>query len=470
MDTSKTQKNQLISITEAPANNLLLLTYENFENGCQIINLNDLTSTKWVTLDSICENLPSNSSINSIELLQTVKSLDNLIYFGIKLDCKVENSKVSYLAICSINSITSEFKTIYLLESCGSGDGNSGEVLNIEFNSIGEVNTNYEDEFTIISSNQFKLIWPINELNGSNKDTNSNNVAENGIFGNIKWYQTSEDLTISINLPSQIQKDQLNCWLKSETLELEYNSDSMKNSWFGPIIASESYWTLENSQYLTIYLQKLNEKTKWPHLFLVDDGNLETLDPSELREISEKLEKYTGDEVRPYQANTLHDQFEEEEDELERDSITIGVKFGGKPGFVSEFSRDHSWLGLPLPLVNSDNQSIVQSLSVALKYDVHGLIYDSKLKHKATLPALGYIQSSKNQKKFTYYHPSTYNTIIVEYTQNLFIYLYPSNDDNGIQRVVKLNDSEEILGISGFSNSNNLLVLTAQKLYKVELD
>ena len=52
-------------------------------------------------------------------------------------------------------------------------------------------------------------------------------------------------------------------------------------------------WTLENERVLTLYLEKADQ-FRWSHIFAHDDGVLETVDPSELAGIRERLKALTS--------------------------------------------------------------------------------------------------------------------------------------------------------------------------------
>ncbi|KAJ1959605.1 hypothetical protein H4R35_007629, partial [Dimargaris xerosporica] len=85
-----------------------------------------------------------------------------------------------------------------------------------------------------------------------------------------------------------------------------------RRAFFAPIVPNESFWTLEKGRILTLYLQKMHEKTRWMHVFRDQDeaGNadhevLETLDPSEFVRIQDRMEKYTthGDATTSSRSN-----------------------------------------------------------------------------------------------------------------------------------------------------------------------
>lgn len=140
----------------------------------------------------------------------------------------------------------------------------------------------------------------------------------------------------------------------------------------------------------------------------------------------------------------------------------------------------------------SSNQIVLQVqihrdevIALALRYDTDACIFQPykakegdenwELKHEATLKAFGYIQSSKEQKKFTVCSPDLEYSVVCEPNRHLFIYHQGSQATNlrqrkpegedknvkiGRQQVITLDNEEEILGICA---TNETLYLLSEK-------
>lgn len=103
------------------------------------------------------------------------------------------------------------------------------------------------------------------------------------------------------------------------------------------------------------------------------------------------------------------------------------------------------------------------------QYDVHGLVFDAApaqlaLTHRATLPAFGFVQASKQQKKFMTLHPSGAFACIGEFEKRIFVYHGAAKNESELkshtrqQNVVELGD-HQLLGMR-ITNDATVLVLT----------
>ncbi|KAI0712185.1 hypothetical protein C8Q76DRAFT_797062 [Earliella scabrosa] len=136
------------------------------------------------------------------------------------------------------------------------------------------------------------------------------------------WTQTSDSVTIAIPLPADTPKEHIKVAFSPRTLTvLVEGSDTsapdsdvpvmiprftLKTLWDG-IHASTSLWTFDRTAerrfgILALHLDKQHEGTRWPQVFASSSNTNgepeeevpETLDPSELYNIREALEKYTA--------------------------------------------------------------------------------------------------------------------------------------------------------------------------------
>ncbi|KAG7400326.1 hypothetical protein PHYBOEH_006266 [Phytophthora boehmeriae] len=117
------------------------------------------------------------------------------------------------------------------------------------------------------------------------------------------------------------------------------------------------------------------------------------------------------------------------------------------------------------------------SSTLLFRSDVHGLIYELNvavarltLRHSATLPAFGFVQASKQEKKFMTFHPSGSLACIGEFERRLFVYHGRGSPEElqshtRKQHVVELGD-QQLLGLRIVSDST-ILVLTSTQLYSI---
>ncbi|CAI5733235.1 unnamed protein product [Peronospora destructor] len=131
------------------------------------------------------------------------------------------------------------------------------------------------------------------------------------------------------------------------------------------------------------------------------------------------------------------------------------------------------------PSVHVNSSSDFKS-ALLFRSDVHGLVFELNvviarlsLRHASTLPAFGFVQASKQEKKFMSFHPSGSFACIGEFKRRVFVYQGNSSEKERTlhtrrQHVVELGD-QELLGMQIVSE-RTILVLTSNQVYLLELD
>lgn len=127
-------------------------------------------------------------------------------------------------------------------------------------------------------------------------------------------------------------------------------------------------------------------------------------------------------------------------------------------------------------------QPLALDTALLFQNDVHGVIFHSSelgdeqqqqitLTHNATLPAFGFVQASKQEKKFMTFHPTGAFACIGEFEKRIFIYHgAPSGEDEvknhtRKQNVVEVGD-HQLLGLR-ITNDTTVLVLTAHHIVAI---
>ncbi|ORX92570.1 hypothetical protein K493DRAFT_338731 [Basidiobolus meristosporus CBS 931.73] len=324
------------------------------------------------------------------------------------------------------------------------------------------------------------------ELIFSQSDRENQVVPEDGSAGSSGqqsdhhyiWTQTSEDVTVCFKLPLPTSKNEILCSIQKEALSLKVLSSSTPSyenaRFFDHIVPYESLWTIEDNHLLTLHLQKGNQKTRWSHVFEVDDGVAETLDPNEFAEIKERLEKYTSQEKAQY---PIQQPIGNETEAIDYEGLAITFSRVNLYGKISHISvaAGHEWLCSSFPFQNDANAM----LPVCLRYDVDGLVYrfhapsesgHFQIEHCASFDALGFVQASKRNKRFMYFDTDCRFAIIAESKKN--VYLYRRGLEVGAkyseQSIIDLGNHEDILGIQ-MSGKSGLFVLTENHLYLADL-
>ncbi|KAL1920403.1 uncharacterized protein VTP21DRAFT_780 [Calcarisporiella thermophila] len=250
------------------------------------------------------------------------------------------------------------------------------------------------------------------------------------------WNQTTSDLTVSIRLPPGTPTSAIQCVIERNHIRVHVPQLEFDSQLYDLINPDGSLWTYERNE-LSLHLQKHHTGNRWPHLLAHDDGVLEQLDPSEVVEISESLEKFTSG----FGNSVLG---EEIDDELDTGRVGEDITFAwydnsGKCSATIK-PQNHNWL-----CTSFTNYSYPDWLpSICLRSDVDGLIYTFSpaqstsssissssfemqplpfnIHHTATFDALAFIQSSKREKRFMHHDTQGKLAMIIEGTHNAYIY------------------------------------------------
>ncbi|KAJ3295476.1 NudC domain-containing protein 1 [Borealophlyctis nickersoniae] len=248
-----------------------------------------------------------------------------------------------------------------------------------------------------------------------------------------KWMQTPEDITIAVRLPHPTLKKDIHCKFRKDSLLVEVRPPTEMTVFdhilFADIIPEECTWTLEDNRVLTLYLQKTSTQGRWMQLWDVDeksDGVDETMDPSEMANIMERMEKYTSESEEYGWGGPMQNVGTErsEDVDFEGESVTF-VRFSTL-GTVTHVCNGggHKWLGMVLP---RDAKADEKNMGAVLLWsDVDGLVYDIepglRVTHTSTFDRFGYIQASKKAQRFLGATPDREFAFAVESLRNVFIY------------------------------------------------
>ncbi|GAO52001.1 CS-domain-containing protein [Saitoella complicata NRRL Y-17804] len=266
------------------------------------------------------------------------------------------------------------------------------------------------------------------------------------------WTQTGTDLTISIPVPEKTSKTAIKVHYSAKTLQVTiadifkpFNSDQELNLW-GPIDVEDSTWTLSsysdkssNIKILDIYFEKKDANTRWPHMFMEDDGAEEYVDPSERAAMLEKLEKYTQTltEDNPGVGLPEARMREERDDSVDVNNYTylqlvqdgrIAIEVAG------------------VELVGSQFANPKQRAHFVAKRDVDALVYKiiaEGMSHEASYSALAFVAASKRSRKYVKVEPTGRWAVVLESGaaggKNAYVYWGSKRgDENGKQSVVRL--------------------------------
>jgi len=321
------------------------------------------------------------------------------------------------------------------------------------------------------------------------------------------WTQTSDSVIIAIPLPSSTPKNSISVLFSPTTLTVHLKDAptvegvslprySAKQLW-DSIRPSTSFWTWDREGehklgILSLHLDKMNEGTKWMHVFAGAGGAAasstspgahstdidvpETLDPSELYLIRESLEKYTealrtGDDAsglglgRGLPSLAQGEMDEEVDDSVGRTAtFTWVAEDGSVPSWCGSGSG-FSLLSTPLPGTDHCMSSLV------VKHGIDGLLHaldgegdatqGPRWKHSSTFSALAFVLASKRDTRFTHHTRDAvmaFENGSVDRGGNVYIYRRSSPSQLWAKQcVLKVGDGNagSLLGVGAFKNDED---------------
>ncbi|XP_055911028.1 nudC domain-containing protein 1 [Eupeodes corollae] len=274
------------------------------------------------------------------------------------------------------------------------------------------------------------------------------------------WTQTDDDITVNIN--SETDEADFKIKTLKNRLKVECNGTCLiDKELYALIDESLTTWTTKD-KILQITLVKENSSVVWP--YLIEGGPQETLEnndtsfPLENQPIP-NLEAPIEDCDFPM--GTQDNEIKIERLDLQLKNATHQILLDNSPPLFSTNLRP----GFPP--------------AIATRQDVDACLwlqqYNSNktgewgFRHEGNLHAFGYVQASKQQKKFMDCAPDLSYAVICESHRHVF--LYKSNNDSadglrnrcgsqvslGKQHLITLEDAGEVLGIATHSGVITLL-------------
>ncbi|XP_017494573.1 PREDICTED: nudC domain-containing protein 1 isoform X1 [Rhagoletis zephyria] len=289
------------------------------------------------------------------------------------------------------------------------------------------------------------------------------------------WTQTDDDITIKFDVKKGKERTDYSVKYAADKLTVKCCEEVLFDSQlFGKVDQDLTTWTIENN-YLQITLVKRVLTLNWPSLLCDNVGPEETLDKSRQSDLPIDQRPIVNLEAPIEDCDFPMSGIEEEirigRYHLSTKSITHAVLLGSSPPLFSTNLRP----GFPNAL--------------AIRQDVDAGLWlqnynpnkpeDWSLRHEANLHAFGYVQASKQQRKFIDCSPDFNYALICESHRHVF--LYKSNYDGadglrnrngpqvrlGKQHLVTLEDAGEVLGLA--TAESVVTILTERCLLHLQL-
>ncbi|RPD62409.1 hypothetical protein L226DRAFT_504266 [Lentinus tigrinus ALCF2SS1-7] len=319
------------------------------------------------------------------------------------------------------------------------------------------------------------------------------------------WTQTSDSVTLAIPLPADTPTEHIKVAFSPKTLTVLVEGATtstddvpivvprftLKSLWDG-IHPSSSLWTFDRaaeSRYgiLALHLDKQHEGTRWPQVFAASNSDEpevpETLDPTELYNIREALEKYTaalrdGTDASGLGLGSGMPSLAEGERDDEVD-LSVGksacftwVAVDGTPSSGIDGHIDEAPLQvLSLPFPGSAG---LFPISLVAKHGVDGVTYtlqegpgsEPKWEHTSTYSALAFVLASKRDTRFVHHVSSkavfAFESGAQDLGGNVYVYRCAGPKENWAkQAILKIGGGEagSLLGVGLVMAQDKVVIL-----------
>ncbi|KAG9478620.1 hypothetical protein GDO78_012331 [Eleutherodactylus coqui] len=302
------------------------------------------------------------------------------------------------------------------------------------------------------------------------------------------WRQTAEDVTLTFPLPDGIIKEHIKVEFSPDHISISLNKQDpfLKGHLYAAIDHESSAWILTDERSVEVTLAKKDVGCKWAEVIVGDKQGEFVADPAQCAAIAEQLMHLTSEDLNPNpdcEKPPCNAQELEECDVSLEDGTTL-CRFDGSTMKATD-------------VVNLGGNQFLFSLVAtpekmpcfSLRHDVDALLWqpvfsqgDALWEHAATFNALGYVQASKQDKKFFTCAPNFSYAALCECVRRIFIYRQPTpmstvlyNRKEGRhvgqvakQQVASLESSDPILGFQ--ASNERLFVLTTKKVFVIRVN
>lgn len=317
------------------------------------------------------------------------------------------------------------------------------------------------------------------------------------------WLQKGSEITLYMRLQDHVSKSDITCDISTNHVRLVVKDEViLDGDLCAPVLLDASTWTLSDHCLLEIYLEKVDSGNNWDEVVKGDARGRRVIDEEQIAIINQELRPYDSNDQAVNSNIPFNLQQLEECDQLSSDSAALYCFDGLNHQLLLKVNiSNHQWLF-------SNPAAHTNIPCICLRHDVDGLVFqlsnlrdnvqgdwnngedaeDNKedelpfsWQHTGTLHAFGYLQASKQQKKFTACSPDFTFVAIAENQRHVFIYRQPVAISTSLrnrktnemvsrvakQHLVTLECNHTVEGL--IATTNRLYILTTQSLYCVQV-
>ncbi|XP_012709499.2 nudC domain-containing protein 1 [Fundulus heteroclitus] len=302
------------------------------------------------------------------------------------------------------------------------------------------------------------------------------------------WQQTAEDVTVCVRLPEGVAKEDVSFRLTADTVSVGVRGvpPLLEGQLYASVDPDASAWVIRNHKSLEVTLQKRREGPMWPELVLGNRRGEFVMSDQQGALLHDRLTHLTSEEQNgnpDRDKPACNSQELEDCDGFPEDSFSLTY-------FDGESLR-------PTQVVNLGGHQYLFTVQVdpssmpclCLRHDVDALVWQPRpdraadmWEHIATFNALGYVQASKRDKKFSTCAPDFSYAALGECLRRAFIYRQPAPVDTVLfnrkqgrqvgqvakQQVASLDADTPVLGFR--ASNERLFILTSSRLFVLKVN
>jgi len=311
------------------------------------------------------------------------------------------------------------------------------------------------------------------------------------------WLQGVEDMAVWVMLPSDIHKKEIKVSLKPSHMSIIIRNETIMEGKLWGILDSDSMtWTIDNKKNkLEITMCKANVGMIWQRFLANEDltDGEEVMNPDMVEKIHQELLHLTTNDPNANSIKENSQVYNNQELEACDDNSSISRVYMYIETSPDQVVKKVNVGDRQVVFISAASKETHTTLGrICLRHDVDGLIWqptiengDLRLEHVDTFDALGYVQASKSQRRFTVSAPNRSYAAIIDRQRHVYIYRKPEPISEGcelrnrksgqnVQKVAKqqvptLDHDPEDFVVGAIATSKTLFVATCYNLYCLKI-
>ena len=298
-------------------------------------------------------------------------------------------------------------------------------------------------------------------------------MCTDGVIKTYRWSQSNDLVSLSFDLPHDACIEDVLCQfgINHLNLHLKDGTTLLCGELEHPIVADASRWYVSDSK-IEVALVKSVSGEFWHTVVLGDESGIHDIEGEEaekLKQVSDNLQHLTSDKYEDGDTKAPNFNLEQLEscDMNMEDELRVMFLDASTGSSKTKFT-----LGTSQRLF-SFCTGPGKPPCLCLRQDVDGTLWlpsehvDGPMQHIATLDAFGYVHASKQELKFATCGRTFKFGVIADCLRNLYLYGQGENTSTHDQFVVRLCDTDRILGCQAFDSS--AFVLTDTHIHHIKL-